>query len=67
MKPLVIALTADDDIDLLDQLAEGERLFLEFHASGFNAAHIQDVIDDGEQMAGTGADLLQEIPGVGRN
>ena len=56
---LFLALTADDDGDLLEKAPEGEALVPEDHAAGFDAAHVQNVVDEGEQMLRAGTDLLE--------
>ena len=58
-EPLVPALAADDRVDLLQRLGKGELLLFDGHASGFDAAHVQDVVDDPQQMMGGIADLSQ--------
>ena len=55
----VPALAADHGVDLLKALGKGELLLLDRHAPGFDAAHIQNVVDDPQQMLRGGADLLQ--------
>ena len=58
-QPLVLALAAHDGIDLFQALGKGELLGLDDHPSGFDARHVQNVVDDSKQMLGGGADLCQ--------
>ena len=63
---LVLTLTVDDNVDLLRHFPERELLRLELHAARLDAAHVQDVVDEGEQVPGAGADLFQFIAGARR-
>ena len=66
VQPLVRALAVDDDVDLIQEHTEGEFLFLQRHSAGLDAAHIQDIVDEAQQMLGAGADFLKLLPGTGR-
>ena len=59
LQALVPALADDDGVDLLQGLGEGELLLPDGHAPGLDAAHVQDVVDDPQQVVGGGADLFQ--------
>ena len=63
MKAFVTALAGDDRIDLFEHLGEGELFLVDDHLARFDAGHIQDVIDDAEQMAGGGVDLAEVFLG----
>ena len=65
-KALVHTLAVDDDIDLIEELPEGELLVFENHAARFNAAHIENVIDESEQVFCACPDLFQIGPGLRR-
>ena len=65
VQALVRTLPADDNVDLVQHLPEGELLAFQHHAAGFNPAHIQNIINQTEQVLGTGADFLQLVPGFG--
>ena len=65
MQPFVFALPVDDDIDLVQEFPEGEFVTLQRHPAGFNTAHVQDVVDQAQQMLGADADLFQLIPRLG--
>ena len=63
VQTLLTALAAEEGIDGLQELAEGELLVAESHAAGFDAGHVQDVIDQVQQVVRGRADLLQVAPG----
>ena len=67
IQPFVPALAADDGIDLLHHPGEGELLFPDNHASRLDAGHIQDIVDDVQQVMGGGADLFQRFLALGGN
>ena len=56
---LVGALAADDGVDLLEIVGERELIVLDDHLPRFYAGHVEDVIDDAEQVLCRGADLQQ--------
>ena len=49
---LVPALTADNGIHLFQHLCKGELLALDCHTARFDPAHVQDIVDDAQQMIG---------------
>ena len=52
-------------VDLVEHVAEGKFLVFEHHPPGFNAAHVENVVDEAQEVAGAAADFLQLLPGVG--
>ena len=64
--PLLMALPADDGVDLRQHVHEREGFIFNGHLSGFNTAHVQNIIDDPKQMMGGSADLFQVLPGLVR-
>ena len=59
---LVPALPADDGVDVLEQIGEGELIVPDDHPAAFDPAHIQDVVDDPQQMLCRNTDLFQIFP-----
>ena len=59
VQALVLALAVDDDVDLVEELPEGELLVFQRHAAGLDAAHVEDVVDEAEHVLGAGADLFE--------
>ena len=59
VQPLIPALAANDGIDLFQAFGKGEFLCLDDHPSGFDARHVQDVVDDSQQVLRGCADLCQ--------
>ena len=66
-QPLVPALAAHDGIDLFQALGKGKFLCLDDHFSGFDARHVQYVVDDSQQVLRGGADLCQILPDLVRS
>ena len=62
VQSLVLALAHDHGVDLLQHAGEGEFLPAQDDTPGLDAAHIQDVIDERQQMAGAVAGLFQITP-----
>ena len=58
-----LALRHDHGIDLFQHVPEGELFIPEDHASGLNAAHVKNVIDQSQQMTGAFSDLCKIRPG----
>ena len=50
VQSFLLALAAENGVDVLDQLGKGELLVLERHPSGFDAGHVQNVVDQIQQM-----------------
>ena len=63
LQAFVIALTAHNGIDGFQKFREGKFFILKNHASRFDAAHIQNIVDETQQMFCRGIDLFQIIPG----
>ena len=53
------ALGVDDDVDFLEKIPEGELFVFEHHPPRLDAAHVEDVVDEPQQVVGAGADFLQ--------
>ena len=53
------ALLTDDRIDLLQRFGKRKLFFPDGHTSGFDAAHIENVIDDPQKMLCRGSDFAQ--------
>ena len=51
LKSFILALAHNHRINLLQHGGEGENLSAQYHTPGFNTAHIQNVIDEREQMS----------------
>ena len=66
-QPLVPALATDNGIDLLQRVREGKLFILDDHTPGLNPAHVQDVVDDSQQMLRRSSDFFQKLPGFWRN
>ena len=64
---LILALGADHGIDLLQHGGEGEFVVLDDHPPGLDPAHIQDIVDDPQQVLRGHTDFFQMVPGFGRN
>ena len=62
VEALVLALAVDHCIDLLQYLAEGKFLVSDRHAPAFDAAHIEDVVDEAQQVLRAAADLFEVLP-----
>ena len=56
---LVVALSAEHRIDGFQQFREGEFLVLEGHPAGFDAGHVQNVVDEPQQVIRGISNLLQ--------
>ena len=63
---LVPALAADNGVDLLKGLRKGKLLVVDRHPAGFDAGHVQDIVDDPQQVLGGVADLDQLLAGLCR-
>ena len=63
-KPLFPCLGPYHGVDLFHHGIKGEFLPVQEHTSGLDPAHIQNIIDDREQMLCTVSDLLQRFPGL---
>ena len=63
---LIGALGHDQGVDLLQHPAEGEGFVAQHHPAGLDAAHVQNVVDELQQVAGAVADFFQIIPGLRR-
>ena len=63
---LVHALAVNHDIDLIQEIPEAEFFLLQRHAPGLDAAHIQNVVNQPQQMLGAGPDFFQLLPGMRR-
>ena len=59
VKPFVPALTIDDGLHLRKRFAEGKVLRFDRNPPRFNAAHIQNVVDELQQMLGGIPDFLK--------
>ena len=64
IQPLVPALAADHGVDLFQGLGEVKLLLPDHHAPRLDAGHIQDIVDNTQQMMGGRADLFQRLPGL---
>ena len=64
IQPLVPALAADDGVDLLHGRGEGKLLVPYDHAPRLDAGHIQNIVDDVQQVMGRSVDLFQRFPGL---
>ena len=60
------ALPADHRINLLNHVAEGKFLVLEHHFAGLNAAHVKNIVDKPQQVAGAVTDFAQVFTGTRR-
>ena len=65
-QPLVAALGHDHGVDLLQNRAEGEHLIAQHHPSGLDAAHVENVVDEPQQVLCALAGLGQVFPRLGR-
>ena len=50
INPLIRALPADHGVDVLQQLREGKLFILDDKLAGLNTAHIQNVVDEIQQV-----------------
>ena len=64
VQSLVRALSVDNDVDLIQKIPEGKFFLFQYHSSGLDAAHIQNIVDQAEQMLGTRSDLFQLFTGM---
>ena len=62
IKPLVLALPAEHGVDGFQQFREGKFLISQRHPAGLDAGHVQNIIDQVQQMPGGGIDLFQVFP-----
>ena len=54
-------LPADDGLDVVEHVGEVRLLLLELDAPALDAAHVQHVVDEGEQVVAGGEDLRQVL------
>ena len=66
VQALVLTLPVDDDVDLVQKFAEREFLVFQNHPSGFDPAHVQNVVDKAQQVSGAGSDLFKVLARAGR-
>ena len=66
-EPFLVALTADQGIDLFQKMGNGKLFVLQGRAAGFDPRHIEDIVDQLQQMTGRAADLFQIILRRGGN
>ena len=59
---LCVDLPADNGFQVVEHIRKTDRCFLQMNLSGFNAAHIQNIIDQRKQMVAGGKNLPQIIP-----
>ena len=52
---------SSSDMHFVEQLAEAERRRVERHPPGLDAGDVEDVVDQGEQVAGVGVDARQAL------
>ena len=62
VQSFIPALAADHGVHLLQHLGERELLVPDCQTSGLNPAHIQDIVDNAEQVMRRGSDLFQMLP-----
>ena len=61
VEALLAALVVDDDVDLRKEVVEGKLLFPEGHLARLDSIHVQDVVDEAEQVARADADYLEPL------
>ena len=66
VKPLFAALGHDHGVQLLQHGAEGKLLFADRESPGFDSAHVQDIVDQPQEMPGASAYFLQVFPRFAR-
>ena len=64
IQALVLALAAEHGIDGFQELPEGEFLILQGHSSRLDPGHIQNVVDEIQEVFRRRPDLLQIAPGL---
>ena len=58
---LGVHLSADDGLDVVQHLGQADLALLEMEPAALDAAHVQDVVDEREQMAARGEGLGQIV------
>ena len=61
---LALALSVNHGVNLFQHFPERKLLVFQGHAPAFNAAHVQDVVNQPQQVLRAPADFLQMLPGA---
>ena len=61
LQPLGLHLGLDDIDQIVGQLGDVAGLILDLDLAALNAAHVQDVVDEAEQVVAGGEDLLEAV------
>ncbi len=61
---LVAGLGTEQGMNVMEDLAGLENLSLDRHASGFEAAEVEDVVEDAQECPSAGADGLRVVEGL---
>ena len=64
LEPFFVALGHHHGVQLFQHAAEGKFLLSKHKAAGFDSAHVQNVVDQAQQMACAPADFLQIFTGL---
>ena len=59
---LGVHLSADDGLDVVQHIGQADLALFEMELAALDAAHVQDVVDEREQMAARGEGLGQIVP-----
>ena len=51
----------DDGAYIVHEIRQMHRLFLDLHLAALDTAHVQHIVDEGEQVLAGGGDLFQVV------